>query len=92
MTDNENEVADQTKFHSKSEERRISLQKGEPAPIFRNRCKCAKCGDIIESKYRHDFVSCKCGAIWTDGGTDYIRRGAMDFNDIIDMPYESEDK
>lgn len=67
--------------------------------VIANRCKCRKCGDVIESKHRHDFVSCTCGAIFTDGGKDYIRRGAEDLNDIIDMsesieveraPYEWE--
>lgn len=46
-------------------------------PKTRNRAKCKKCGDIIESKYRHDFVTCKCGAISVDGGEDYIRRAGM---------------
>ena len=50
-----------------------------------NKAQCRQCGDIIESKHRHDFVRCSCGAIFTDGGTDYIRRGAKDLNDIIDM-------
>jgi hypothetical protein len=43
--------------------------------IIRNAAQCAKCGDIIESKHRHDFVSCSCGAIFVDGGLDYIRSG-----------------
>lgn len=57
-----------------------------------NKCQCRKCGDIIESKHRHDFVSCRCGAIFTDGGNACIRRGATDFDDIIDMSetYEEE--
>lgn len=33
--------------------------------------KCAKCADIIDSKYTHDFKRCKCGAIAIDGGNDY---------------------
>lgn len=41
--------------------------------ILRNRFKCKKCGSIIESKYCHDFVTCKCGAISCDGGHEYIR-------------------
>ena len=36
--------------------------------------KCKKCGDVIESKSRHDFKSCSCGAVSVDGGLDYIRR------------------
>lgn len=47
----------------------------EEIKIKRNKCKCLLCNDIIESKHRHDFVHCECGAIFTDGGTDYIRRG-----------------
>jgi len=40
-----------------------------------NKARCKKCGDIIESKSRHDFQQCKCGAIFVDGGKDYCRRG-----------------
>jgi hypothetical protein len=42
---------------------------------MKNRARCKKCNDIIESKFRHDFVSCKCGAIFVDGGHDYFRYG-----------------
>ena len=48
----------------------------------RNRIKCAKCEEIIESKFRHDFKYCGCGAVFVDGGTDYCRIGG-DFNDVI---------
>jgi hypothetical protein len=58
--------------------------------LIRNRCKCNKCKDIIESKHRHDFVRCKCGAIFTDGGTDYIRRGYQSKCDIIDLSLTEE--
>lgn len=52
----------------------------------RNIAKCRKCGDIIESKSRHDFVRCKCGAIFLDGGFDYVRRGGdpLDFVEVVD--------
>ena len=39
-----------------------------------NRARCKACGDVIESKSRHDFVTCKCGSISLDGGRDYCRR------------------
>lgn len=39
-----------------------------------NKIKCKLCGDIIESKHRHDFVTCKCGKISVDGGNSYQRR------------------
>lgn len=44
--------------------------------------KCASCNDIIESKYRHDYVKCKCGKIFIDGGDDYLRFGG-DLNNIL---------
>ena len=42
--------------------------------IITNKIRCKKCGDIIESKHRHDFVTCKCGAVSVDGGHDYLKR------------------
>lgn len=54
------------------------------ARITRNRCRCNKCGDVIESKRVHDFVPCKCGAIFTDGGLQYIHRGGNP-EDITDL-------
>lgn len=59
--------------------------------IVRNIAECAKCGDVIESKHRHDFVACKCGAIFTDGGTAYIRRGYMEPGDIIDRSERADE-
>ena len=64
--------------------------------IIRNRIKCKKCGEIIESTSRHDFKFCKCGAVAVDGGKDYLRRvGSKDdyeelrfFMDETGRPYE----
>jgi len=39
----------------------------------RNIAKCALCQDIIESTFRHHFITCNCGAISLDGGDDYQR-------------------
>ena len=36
--------------------------------------KCTKCGDTLESKHRHDFVTCQCGN-FVDGGDVYLRMG-----------------
>lgn len=52
--------------------------------IISNKAKCLKCGDIIESTHRHDFVSCKCGAIYVDGGQDYLRR-VGDLENIVEL-------
>jgi hypothetical protein len=48
---------------------------------------CLECGDVIESKHRHDFVQCKCGKSFLDGGDDYLRFGGRlvpDFSDVFD--------
>lgn len=42
--------------------------------ITRNAMKCLRCGDVIESRTRHDFVTCSCGNISVDGGLDYFHR------------------
>lgn len=42
--------------------------------IISNAIQCKHCGDIIESKHRHDFVTCSCGCCSVDGGLDYFRR------------------
>ena len=42
--------------------------------VIKNMAACKECGEIIESKSRHDFVRCLCGAIAVDGGYDYLRR------------------
>jgi hypothetical protein len=52
--------------------------------IVRNALKCARCFDVIESVRRHDFRWCKCGAVFVDGGKDYIRRGG-DFEAMISL-------
>ena len=43
--------------------------------IIKNAIQCKLCGDIIESTYCHDYVECKCGACFVDGGHQYLRRG-----------------
>lgn len=42
--------------------------------IESNKVRCRKCGDVIESKHVHDFVTCRCGAVSIDGGHDYLKR------------------
>ena len=43
--------------------------------LVRNAARCKLCGDVVESRYRHDFVMCSCEAMFVDGGLDYIRIG-----------------
>lgn len=42
--------------------------------IIKNAAKCNYCGDVIESTYRHDYKTCRCGRVSVDGGHDYLRR------------------
>ena len=57
--------------------------------ILKNKVQCKKCEDIIESKHVHDFRRCKCGAIFVDGGRDYLRRGGFR-EDIIELSETDE--
>ena len=60
--------------------------------LKRNRAQCRVCNDIVESTFRHDFVSCSCGEIFVDGGLAYARAGAKNFENFIDMvEYEKEE-
>ena len=45
--------------------------------------KCLLCNDTIESKYTHNFVSCKCNNCYIDGGQDYLHFGGNDFSKIL---------
>lgn len=42
--------------------------------ILRNRAKCLICGEVLESTFRHHYVTCSCGSLSVDGGHDYICR------------------
>lgn len=37
-----------------------------------NKAKCKNCGDTIESRYRHEFVTCKCYKEYTQATHDYM--------------------
>lgn len=53
--------------------------------IIRNAIQCKKCGDIIESTYRHDYKTCSCGACSVDGGYDYLRRDFKNEDDCVEL-------
>lgn len=52
--------------------------------IIRNAAKCLLCGEVIESKYRHDYRACSCGNLHVDGGMDYIRRVCRGGRDSVE--------
>ena len=58
--------------------------------IIKNAIQCKLCGEIIESTYRHEYETCKCGACAVDGGHDYLRRSFKDKDCYIDLS-ETED-
>ena len=53
--------------------------------IKRNRARCTKCGDIIESKHVWDYRPCECKAIAIDGGTAYLRYTYTESIDDIEL-------
>lgn len=57
--------------------------------ITKNAARCLACNDVIESKYRHDFVTCKCGKLSVDGGLNYLRR-VGDFKNSEELSEEEE--
>lgn len=63
--------------------------------IKTNKIQCRHCGDVIESRYTHDFKFCSCGAVFVDGGCEYLRRGYRDGpeEDYIELSdYEEEEE
>lgn len=70
---------------TKEERRKMNM-----GDIYANAAKCARCGDYIRSRNRHDFRTCKCGAISVDGGSWYMRRsGAL--SDCLDRTVNFKD-
>lgn len=49
----------------------------------------AENGDVIYSRYRHDYRGSPDGSVWIDGGRDYTRygynRAVKDWGDLVDL-------
>ena len=58
--------------------------------IIKNSIKCNLCGDIIESKFRHHYVECSCGACFVDGGQAYQRIGYKEVDSYTDLSLYEE--
>ena len=52
----------------------VVRRKYDIGDIFLNQAKCLKCGDVITSSHRHDFVWCSCKSLAVDGGSWYTKR------------------
>lgn len=64
-----------------------SMDDEPPVPeprLVQNAAKCLLCGEILQSKHRHDYRTCSCGNLMVDGGLDYVRRG-FKTNQWVDM-------
>lgn len=57
---------------------------------MRNRAKCKRCNDIIESYHSTDLVICKCGEIFVDAG-ESMRCGATNWDNFLRVDDEGND-
>lgn len=55
-----------------------------------NRVQCKNCGDIITSYHRHDYVTCRCTQVSTDGGREYQRISVSPEGHVIDISVYSD--
>lgn len=65
------------------------MEKASNKKLVGRALKCLLCDDVIISRHRHDYIQCKCGACFLDGGgEDYYRYGAPSLESIqwIDLP------
>ena len=58
--------------------------------IIKNAIQCKLCGEVIESKHRHDYVECKCGTCAVDGGHEYLRRSYKSKDCCTDLSITEE--
>lgn len=59
--------------------------------IINNYIQCKACGEVIESKSRHDFVTCSRGRCSVDGGLDYLRRAAETKDGFVELSQVEEE-
>lgn len=59
--------------------------------ILANKAKCARCNDIIMSRWPWDYVVCGCGAISVRGGHEELIRGYADKHDVIELSEVTEE-
>jgi len=68
-----------------TDDRRTKERKSEDEHI-RQGLRCKLCNDTIVSMSHHDFVRCRCGACFVDGGGSYFRCGGQPENiEFVDV-------
>lgn len=58
--------------------------------LVKNAARCKKCGHVLVSRHRHDYVACPCGNA-VDGGKDYLKR-VGNIDDLEDMSEWEEER
>lgn len=58
---------------------------------MRNRAKCKLCGETLESFHIHDYVTCKCGEIAIDGGSQRFSASAKDYKNFLRVDDEGNE-
>ena len=54
--------------------------------LTKNAVQCLVCNTILESKYRHNFVTCGChNGTFTDGGLVYQRYSGKDLDKVVSL-------
>lgn len=54
--------------------------------LIKNSVKCLECGEILESKHRHQFSMCRCpNETACDGGLEYQRTLAVDLDKVENL-------
>ena len=61
--------------------------------IISNKIQCKHCGEVIESKHVHEFVTCKCETCSVDGGHYHLSRSYKNSpeEDYIELSEVEED-
>ncbi len=61
--------------------------------IISNKIQCKHCGEIIESKHIHEFVTCKCETCSVDGGHYHLSRSYKNSpeEDFVELSEVEED-
>lgn len=55
------------------------------------KAKCRLCSDVIESKHRHEYITCSCGEISIDGGKEYMHCRANDEKNFMLLDNEGNE-
>lgn len=74
----------------KAERRKLGV-----GDIWSNSVRCNKCGDVIRSKNRHNYVVCYCGGVAVDGGSWYSKRaifGNDGYTELVEYFTDAEPK